>query len=778
MSGLIALLCLACSPAPHAQILQGRVSDQTTNLPLPAATVQIAGTFQGTITNNDGIYTIAVDELPVDLVVRYIGFRTDTLTAYSLTPLEFRLEPAALVMEQMVVTDEDPAVRIMRQVIERKQVWEKKLQTFEAQAYTRYTFSNDSGIVAISESAATAWWDHDRGLREKITGIRTTGNLPFEDALPAARTVLNLYNDDIEISGHTLAGVTHPEALDKYVFTLEGTRRVDDALVYDIAVEPKYRYTSGFSGSVSVMDGVFALMEARLRPGPAFLFPFPIQRYETAYLQQFSSYGGEVWLPVDLHSSTTVEISAGALFSLPPILIDMVSRFTDYQLNVALADSLFEDGDQMQVDSSAVAADRSFQQEGSVVPLTPRERIAYASIDSTHSLEEAYAPKGLLGRMINRMEEAEKRRSSAREAVSFLSSLDITPHLWYNRVDAFYGGLEFDRKIGDMLGLHVHAGLNTGQRGSAGALYKGGFHLGKDWFVKAGYLAENVSTYRSSTKGRLTNSMLMLLGREDYFDYYRREGVSVTVGHKMQWQSATITATVLHEIHSSLTGNVSYDFLGKSPLQRPNRMIPEGKMQTVNLEFRIGKGSILPIGPQRYLLYNMEISLPQSEYTFRRYYLSTGGRINTFLRRRFLPATLDFGLSVGLASGEGRTLPPQRSFIVEGGTPFFHWGGSLHTLRGLPYQGNGVVFGYWEHNFRTLPFELLGLNSMTRKGYNILIFGGHAFVRGTHTGGKRWVRHNEAGISLSGILGLMRLNFAYHMEGKRWSPSAGIASIF
>ena len=218
-SGLIMLLCLACPPEIKAQILRGRVVDASTNETLPNATVQIAGTYRGTITNREGVFEIAVDDLPVDLVVRYIGYRTDTLTAHAETPLEFRLQPVVLEMRQLVVTDEDPAVSIMREVIERKAVWQEKLSTFEAQAYSRYTFSNDSGIVAITESAATAWWDKDRGIREEITGTRSTGNFPGVDAMPAALTMLNLYDDDVEISGHTLFGVTHPDALDKYVFT-------------------------------------------------------------------------------------------------------------------------------------------------------------------------------------------------------------------------------------------------------------------------------------------------------------------------------------------------------------------------------------------------------------------------------------------------------------------------------------------------------------------------------------------------------------------------------
>ncbi len=777
-SGLMGLALFFLLPEVHAQMIRGRVSDQSTNEPLPAATVQILGTYQGTITNNDGVYAIAVDELPVKIVVRYIGYRTDTLTAHTLSPLEFQLEPVAIEMKPMVVTDEDPAIWIMRQVIERKQVWRRRIQTFEAQAYARYTFSNDSGIVAISESAATAWWDQDRGLREEVTGTRSTGNLPFRNALPAALTMLNFYDDDIQISGHTLIGVTHPDALNKYVFTLEGTRKVDDTLVYDIAMKPKHQSTSGFIGRVSVIDGEYALLEVMLRPGPAFLFPLPVQKYETTYLQQFSNYGGEVWLPLDLRSNTIVEISLGVLLNFPSILIEMVSRFTDYQLNVPLADSLFEDDSKMRVDSSAVSSGEIFQRQGAIVPLTPKETLAYASIDSTYSLQEAYRPEGALGRAIIRFQEINDRRSDTEEAFSLLSDFGLRPHLWYNRVDAFHGGLEYNQQFGKILNTEAQVGFNSGQKDGAQFLYKAAIRVGQKWFIHAGYHAENIPTYRSKIRMRLVNSGLMLFGQEDYFDYYRRAGIAVTGGFQINERPATLTTTYLHEHHSPLVGNVSYDILGKEALQRPNILIPEGDMRTLTITFRSGNHQPLGIGPSKHFETSIEFSLPNSDYSFRRYYLSTSGRVATFMRRRFLPATLDYGLYLGLASEGGQTMPAQRNFIIEGGTTFYHWGGTLFTLDGLPYQGNGMLFGYWEQNFRTVPFELLGLWSLANQGYHMIVFGGHAFMRGTQPPSNDWIYHNELGLSLGGILGLIRINFAYHIGANRVSPSFGLARIF
>ncbi len=763
------------SAEANGQVLRGRVSDVTSNEPLPAATVQIAGTFQGTITNSYGLYAIEVNHLPVDLVVRYIGYRTDTLTVDGLDSIEFKLEPVGFEMDQMVITDEDPAVWIMRQVIEKKQQWQQKLKTLEVEAYGRITYSNDTGIVAIKESGATVWWDHERGHRGKITMNKKTGNLPSADAIPVGGLFTNLYNDNIRTAGHTLIGITHPDALDHYNFTLKGTRRVDDVIVYDIEVGTKNVYTSGFLGRVSVLDGEFALIEAQLRPGPAFLFPYPIQVSEVAYQQQFSNYSGEVWLPTDLRTQVALDISIGPLLTIPTIDMRMVTRLTDYQLNVTLPDSVFENEQYFVVDSLAIASGDTFEREGTIVPLTPEESIAYASIDSTDTLEKAYAPTGAMSQLIP----SDGNRPAILRALSAISFPTIAPYIWYNRVDAFHGGLEVGTEIGDALDLRLQGGLSTGQRGASRITYKGSARYQKGWFVDVEYHAENAPTYISDARRPLLNSALMLLGQMDYFDYYRREGITGTAGYQLGWRSATISGTFLHESHRSLTGNVSYDLFGNSEPQRLNPLIPEGDLQSVKVEFSFGqKSNHLQFGPQRYLKSSVEITTPGSEFTFTRYYLNAGWRINTLLKRRLIPATLDFGFSVGLASDGGRELPPQRSFIVEGGIAAYHWGGALYTLRGLPYRGNGIVFGHWEHNFRTLPFEVLGMRSFVNNGLSIIAFGGHAFIRGAQRANNDWIRHNELGVSVSGILGIIRVNLAYRLGENIVNPSFSVARIF
>ena len=70
------LAALWTVPAVHAQpwLVRGTVTDAATGQPLPAATVQLAGTYRGTIANDEGEYSLKVQQLPATLKVSYIGY--------------------------------------------------------------------------------------------------------------------------------------------------------------------------------------------------------------------------------------------------------------------------------------------------------------------------------------------------------------------------------------------------------------------------------------------------------------------------------------------------------------------------------------------------------------------------------------------------------------------------------------------------------------------------------------------------------------------------------
>src|SRR5690625_3004910 len=149
------------------------------------------------------------------------GIRAGHVTGVQTCALPiFPLSPSVTRLEEVVVTDRNPALSIMEKVIERKQEQQARLDTYLAKAYTRQILRNDSSIVTISESSSDLFWSADKGYREVQTARQQTSNLSSGYNFAGVHSIPNLYDDNIEIAGYHIVGVTHPDALSYYDFKL------------------------------------------------------------------------------------------------------------------------------------------------------------------------------------------------------------------------------------------------------------------------------------------------------------------------------------------------------------------------------------------------------------------------------------------------------------------------------------------------------------------------------------------------------------------------------
>lgn len=284
------------------KLIYGTVKNKKTGQVLPNANIQVLGTYSGTISNEEGEYILTLNNLPATILFSYIGYKSEEITVDFDSPEEHNiyLYPVAIKVKPIVVTGEDPATVIMKEVIKQKKKWRKRLKTYAAEGYTRLVLENDTSIASISESISKVFWDNRRGSRELINSKRSTSNLRFEQNFAAASYLPNFYDDDIHLQGAIFIGPTHPDALKYYNFHLENEKVLNDNTVFNISVTPRTKLHPAFTGYIQVLDKEYAMIDVDLKPSEAFIMPAPVKDWNLSYKQQFNNFGQEFWLPADI----------------------------------------------------------------------------------------------------------------------------------------------------------------------------------------------------------------------------------------------------------------------------------------------------------------------------------------------------------------------------------------------------------------------------------------------------------------------------------------------
>jgi len=768
------LLSLLFSYSISAQTITGTVSDEETGEILPSATILVEGTYRGTITNTEGVFSLPADTFPVTLIIRFIGYETKTITITE-DPgeeLAIKLNRSVTEMDEVVVTEQDPGLSIMELVIERKKLWRANLKSYEAEAFTRQVLSNDTTIVMISESGSRAYWDHERGHREVQLYKRQTSNIGDDQNFAGVSFFPNFYNDNIEISGYRMMGITHPDAPLYYRFRLLETLQMDGKPLYKIEVEPRRRLQPLFEGTAWVLGRDYALIEVDLKPNDVVNFPPPIQEFNLAYKQQFSNYGGEFWLPVDMRIDGTIRIGIVGL-RFPPMNFRQTSHISDYKINIPVPDSLYEKSRIFtEKDTADEQEKETVQPDFERIPLTVEEQVAYETIDSTKTLEEAFKPEGFLARML---EDDSDGQSAGIGSGSWISSgLGFVNS--YNRVNGFKTGLRYrylQNRIGFRGEISVAYNFNSSDWDygfeARQRLTKGTYN--RPVIAEFSYMNQTDQRLSSGLYHPLMNSLNALFGGNDYFDYFRNESVYAGVEWRRFLPRTTISAGFRHEIHTSSDSDdlQDYSFFGWHDERRVNPFIEDGRLNSFVLTLQYNPTSNdFGFAGSRSFTISAEHSGSNlnSDFDFTNISFALNWNWETFFQRRLFSNTLDVRLRGGYAFGD---LPLQRYGAVDGSLNRFTPFGVLKTRNGIPYEGREYWQAAVEHNFRSIPFELLGLRTLADKGWGIIAFTGAGNTSAPEeilgykpmtSGGV----HTEAGISLNSIFSILRIDFAKRLD--------------
>ena len=822
-------LSVAFSLPAHAQkTIRGTVTDAETGETLPTAHIRIVGTRSGTVTNIDGDYVLELETLPAVIAASFIGYNSQRIPVTEQSPfiLNFKLTPNPVILEAIEVSAEDPAIRIMKEVIRRKKEWQSQFESYKVKAYTRFTLENDTTVVAVSESITDCYWSREKGGHESVLSMRHTNNVTRETFFAYSGYLPSLYDDTIHF-GHfaklQIDGPTHPDAFDIYDFRLAGIRKIDTTKVFDIAFAPKSGFQTGLSGTLSVLDSLYAMISVTAALNRTVSVPpsfkevekfdnalFPTPKKELSHLsfeQRFSNFEGDFWLPV-WHRCEGEGKGKGPGMNFPPIKFTETCRLSDYSVNVSMPDSLFREEKSFDnvrtetVDFSgaltdgqkAAKEDNSYlAYDNTMIPLTKEEELAYGTIDSTTTMEKAYQATGPIGRYIRTSiksrEAAERESPEKKKEPSYKKVLkqlfNIDRFLFgCNRIEKAYIGYKYKQSILNRLSIDPlikMSNINDRMQYFYGGEIEYLWGKNKAGFITIGSMTGTDLRYESNAYSSLTNTILYLIGKKDYFDYYWNDRRNAAAGYRFSTLPVEVSGGINIERHSSLKND------DKDNNEHDNPAVGEGRLRSLELTLAYGDEplTIVPGGRKR-IEFSVEHSSPDhlsSDFSFTRYRLTLDWKFNTLFRRGLMPNTLDVRLIGGTFSGE---LPVQRFGTIDGRFAGLSPFGALRSLEDAPLEGEQYCALFLEHNFRTLPFELLRFRWLAEKGAGIIFHGaaGRTWISDNRLAGMNYSPrysdgfHSEIGLTINDLFGSFRIDITKRLDKRGMFIGFGKARRF
>ena len=774
------------------RVFRGTVEDAESGESLPAVTLQILETGEGTITNGVGVFELNILQLPVTILVRHIGYEEFQVQLDMQSPatLVIQLQPATYELDEVLVTDEDPAYNIMRKVIERKRQDRSQLSAYLAEVYSRFMLYSEFDLVQHQETIARHYWRPELGTRSLIRARRIKPVRSPRFRFASTQYIPDFYDDIIHVEGLDLIGPTHPDALDAYVFTLGEQRSMGDKKVYDIYFAPRTGFETALIGHVSVLDEEYAMVKIHARPSPDNVLPAPIKDWDVYFEQQFTPLGDSLWVPADLHVEGYV--SFGRLgVTYPTARYRQVSRLTRYVVNTPAADSLFGMDSRVSYAPNVDQQDFLFRWNPGLIPMTPKEVEEVVTMNPARGLNQAFRPIGVLASYtaIQVEEERDEREQVARESLfgGVLSSF----RLYYDRVDGFYLGLSRTLPLSRSLSLAADGGYGLSSEkmsyGAALAYRWGQWAASSFWpvkgFVRLGMEQRITNQYASRTYSRFVNSAATYVGWEDYFDYLEKSARSIELGVLSDRLSTRFTLGLSREEHQSVATVVDDKgrFFGGRP--RENVPVQEGDYDLFSAMLEIGEVPEVQTraeGNGLKLTMSRQVDWFDSEIQpFTKYEVIGQVTWPTFYKRRSWPNALHLRLYGASYTG---TLPVQMLSVLDVSrrpiAPF----GAFKSLNGLPIKGGNVWSVAWEHDFSTSLFEYLGWWSVARGGLGITLHGAHgqALAPSSFQGEDTFSLydgriHHEIGLSLTHLFNLpIRFDVVRNLNENRFALGVGV----
>ena len=334
------LPALAQTPT-SSTLISGKISDGTTGLGLPFASVAVKGKTTGTQANEEGNYLLRLHQPADSLYVSALGYQTARVAA-TVSKLDIVLTPAAALLNEVVVrAGENPAFRILRAInAHRKQNDFSQLSSYEYEAYSQLAISinqlhehfrqrkpvrsilqaleeKQGGRIAtalpvfLSESVSHMYARrHPRHTKEQVLKTNISSIGITDDSFVALFTgagfnTLNFYQNQVSLFRKEFISPLAEGGRSAYTYYLADTTKVGQHTCYSIDFDPKNERDLVFRGRMWIDTLSYALVQIEAHVGAAANLNF-IRQIDLEQTYELTSDSASAWLPETTHLTVQV----------------------------------------------------------------------------------------------------------------------------------------------------------------------------------------------------------------------------------------------------------------------------------------------------------------------------------------------------------------------------------------------------------------------------------------------------------------------------------------
>ncbi len=321
------IFCIGFGIPIHAQVYKGVITDSTGH-PIPFSTVFVKDLSYGTAANLDGEFELKLARGTYTLVFQCMGYKAETKSVLINAPVitqHIVLQDIAYTLSEVTISSdsEDPAYRIMRNVISRAPLYASLINSYKADVYIRGSMEIEEigslvkllarnelkeqnikeGDKYFEESVNEIEFHSPDIVRQKVKSIHSSfpGNNPNNSSGAIGYIAQNLYQPGS--FGNAKSPIT-AGAFNYYRYRYEGAFKNGDYTIDKIKVIPKGDGPQYVDGYLYIIEDLWCIYSLDLTVNSQLGTTIQI-------VQSFAEVKPGVWLSMNNHYKLKIDMAAG-----------------------------------------------------------------------------------------------------------------------------------------------------------------------------------------------------------------------------------------------------------------------------------------------------------------------------------------------------------------------------------------------------------------------------------------------------------------------------------